>query len=135
MIGSRVMMTDSSSLPNNRRVAYFSMEIALRPDLPTYSGGLGVLAGDMLRSAADLAVPIVGVTLVTGKATSGSGSTIREISRRSRPLEAGRSARASDFGLSLELARPARPGPGLAIHPDRHFGCDRAGLFARHRSA
>ncbi|MBZ5674568.1 MAG: alpha-glucan family phosphorylase [Acidobacteriia bacterium] len=60
-------MTDSSSLPNERRVAYFSMEIALRPDLPTYSGGLGVLAGDMLRSAADLAVPIVGVTLVYRK--------------------------------------------------------------------
>lgn len=65
-------MTDSSSLPNDslpsgRRVAYFSMEIALRPDLPTYSGGLGVLAGDMLRSAADLAVPIVGVTLVYRK--------------------------------------------------------------------
>jgi len=43
------------------------MEIALRPDLPTYSGGLGVLAGDMLRSAADLAVPLVGVTLVYRK--------------------------------------------------------------------
>jgi starch phosphorylase len=43
------------------------MEIALRPDLPTYSGGLGVLAGDMLRSAADLAVPLVGITLVYRK--------------------------------------------------------------------
>jgi glycogen phosphorylase len=60
-------MTDSSSLPNDRRVAYFSMEIALRPELPTYSGGLGILAGDMLRSAADLGVPIVGVTLVYRK--------------------------------------------------------------------
>ena len=60
-------MTDSSSLPNDRRVAYFSMEIALRPDLPTYAGGLGVLAGDMLRSAADLGVPLVGVTLVHRK--------------------------------------------------------------------
>ena len=45
-------------------VAYFSMEIALDPLLPTYSGGLGVLAGDMLRSAADLGVPLVGITLV-----------------------------------------------------------------------
>ncbi len=45
------------------RVAYFSMEIALEPALPTYSGGLGVLAGDTLRSAADLALPVVGVTL------------------------------------------------------------------------
>lgn len=47
------------------RVAYFSMEIALRSEIPTYAGGLGVLAGDTLRSAADLAVPLVGVTLVS----------------------------------------------------------------------
>ncbi len=39
------------------------MEIALEQALPTYSGGLGVLAGDTLRSAADLALPVVGVTL------------------------------------------------------------------------
>ncbi len=49
------------------RIAYFSMEIALDPELPTYSGGLGILAGDTLRSAADLGVPIVGVTLVHHK--------------------------------------------------------------------
>lgn len=48
-----------------RRVAYFSMEIALRSEIPTYSGGLGVLAGDTLRSAADLRVPLVGVTLAS----------------------------------------------------------------------
>jgi glycogen phosphorylase len=47
------------------RFAYFSMEIALRPEIPTYSGGLGVLAGDTLRSAADLALPLVAVTLVS----------------------------------------------------------------------
>ncbi len=45
------------------RIAYFSMEIALEQALPTYSGGLGVLAGDTLRSAADLGLPAVGVTL------------------------------------------------------------------------
>jgi starch phosphorylase len=45
------------------RIAYFSMEIALTSDIPTYSGGLGVLAGDTRRSAADLGVPLVGVTL------------------------------------------------------------------------
>ena len=48
----------------SRRIAYFSMEMALDERLPTYSGGLGILAGDMLRSCADLGVPIVGVTLV-----------------------------------------------------------------------
>ncbi len=45
-------------------VAYFSMEIALDSAIPTYSGGLGVLAGDTLRSAADLALPLVGISLL-----------------------------------------------------------------------
>jgi starch phosphorylase len=44
-------------------VAYFSMEIAILPEMNTYSGGLGVLAGDTLRAAADLSIPLVGVTL------------------------------------------------------------------------
>ncbi|HVN46899.1 MAG TPA: alpha-glucan family phosphorylase [Steroidobacteraceae bacterium] len=47
------------------RVAYFSMEIALRSEVPTYAGGLGVLAGDTLRAAADLSLPLVAVTLVS----------------------------------------------------------------------
>ena len=46
------------------RIAYFSMEIAVDPDVPTYSGGLGMLAGDTIRSAADLHVPMVAVTLL-----------------------------------------------------------------------
>jgi starch phosphorylase len=48
----------------SRAVAYFSMEIALSPALPTYSGGLGMLAGDTLRSAADNAASMVAVSLV-----------------------------------------------------------------------
>jgi glycogen phosphorylase len=48
-------------------VAYFSMEICLDQTLPTYSGGLGVLAGDTLRSAADLNVPMIAVTLLHRK--------------------------------------------------------------------
>ena len=48
-------------------IAYFSMEICLEQALPTYSGGLGVLAGDTLRSAADLKLPVVGVTLLHRK--------------------------------------------------------------------
>lgn len=44
--------------------AYFSMEIALRNDIPTFSGGLGVLAGDTIKSFADLAAPVVAVTLI-----------------------------------------------------------------------
>src|SRR5579883_1859374 len=45
-------------------VAYFSMEIGLDPSMPTYAGGLGVLAGDTIRSAADLEMPMVAVTLL-----------------------------------------------------------------------
>lgn len=50
-----------------RFAAYFSMEIALDPAMPTYSGGLGILAGDFLRSAADENVPLVGITLLQRK--------------------------------------------------------------------
>jgi len=48
----------------NQTVAYFSMEIGIDNSLHTYSGGLGVLAGDSLRAAADLNVPLVGLTLI-----------------------------------------------------------------------
>lgn len=48
----------------SRTIAYFSMEIALEPEMPTYSGGLGALAGDTIRSAADLELPMVAVTLL-----------------------------------------------------------------------
>ncbi|MCA9580943.1 MAG: alpha-glucan family phosphorylase [Myxococcales bacterium] len=51
----------------NRQVAYFTMEIALENRLPTYCGGLGVLAGDTIRSMADLGVPAVAVTLLHRK--------------------------------------------------------------------
>ncbi len=60
-------MTESLVQENSPRIAYFSMEIAIEADIPTYSGGLGVLAGDTLRSAADLGIPVVGVTLVHRK--------------------------------------------------------------------
>ncbi len=46
-------------------IAYFSMEIAIQPEMHTYSGGLGVLSGDTVRSCADLEIPIVFVTLVS----------------------------------------------------------------------
>ena len=48
-------------------IAYFSMEIGLDAAMPTYSGGLGVLAGDSLRAAADLGLPMVGVSLLHRK--------------------------------------------------------------------
>jgi starch phosphorylase len=57
----------SVSFPKSGQIAYFSMEIAISPGMPTYSGGLGVLAGDTLRSAADLGAPIVAFTLLHRK--------------------------------------------------------------------
>src|SRR2546425_6764035 len=50
-----------------RLVAYFSMEIALENAMPSYSGGLGVLAGDTIRAAADLRLPMVAVSLLYRK--------------------------------------------------------------------
>ena len=65
-----VRSKESSSLgvsSEHGSIAYFSMEIAVSPLMPTYSGGLGVLAGDTLRSAADAGLPLAAVTLVHHK--------------------------------------------------------------------
>lgn len=64
------------------RVAYFSMEIALRNGIPTYAGGLGVLAGDTVRAAADLTLPLVAVSLV-----SRAGYFRQEIDPQGRQVE------------------------------------------------
>ncbi|HEU4339975.1 MAG TPA: alpha-glucan family phosphorylase, partial [Candidatus Binatia bacterium] len=48
-------------------IAYFTMDVAIDPAIPTYSGGLGVLSGDMIRSAADFGLPFVAVTLLYRK--------------------------------------------------------------------
>lgn len=50
-----------------RSIAYFSMEMGIDSRIPTYSGGLGVLAGDTVRACADLKVPIVAVTILYEK--------------------------------------------------------------------
>jgi starch phosphorylase len=55
------------NIEERRSVAYFSMEIGIDERICTYSGGLGVLAGDTIRSAADLEVPMVAVTLLYRK--------------------------------------------------------------------
>lgn len=52
---------------SQRRIAYFSMEVAVGREMHTYSGGLGVLAGDTVKAAADLRVPMVGVSLLSRK--------------------------------------------------------------------
>jgi starch phosphorylase len=72
------------TFPVSGLVAYFSMEIAINPSMPTYSGGLGMLAGDTLRSAADLGVPLVAFTLAHRKGyfqqhLNGSGEQSEEV--------------------------------------------------------
>ncbi len=61
-------MVFNTGLPSDALiVAYFSMEIGLETDIPTYSGGLGILAGDTVRAAADLGLPMAAVTLLYRK--------------------------------------------------------------------
>src|SRR5689334_21086580 len=65
--GSTDMAESALRTPTGSVVAYFSMEIGLITSMPTYSGGLGVLAGDTLRAAADLGVPMAAMTLLYRK--------------------------------------------------------------------
>jgi len=60
-----MLLNGNNERARDPRIAYFSMEIGLENGIPTYSGGLGVLAGDTIRSAADLDLPMVAVTLVS----------------------------------------------------------------------
>jgi starch phosphorylase len=55
------------SFVHGPRVAYFSMEIGVASNMPTYSGGLGVLAGDVIRSSADLRLPLIAVSQISKK--------------------------------------------------------------------
>ena len=64
-------------------IAYFSMELAIRPEMRSYAGGLGILAGDTARSCADLELPVVFVTLV-----SRAGYFRQTIDRDGRQVEA-----------------------------------------------
>lgn len=79
------------------RVAYFSMEIALRNEMPTYAGGLGILAGDTVRSAADLGLPMVAVSLV-----SRSGYFCQQIDAQGRQIDRPDPWEPSKFARSLE---------------------------------
>jgi glycogen phosphorylase len=62
-------LTISGNIPVSslNTVAYFSMEVGLDSAMPTYSGGLGVLAGDTLRTAADMGLPMICISLLNRK--------------------------------------------------------------------
>jgi starch phosphorylase len=78
------------------RIAYFSMEIALRPEMHTYSGGLGVLAGDTVKSCADLDLPMVFVTLLCRR-----GYLRQEIDSEGRQIEHEDPWNPADFAAPL----------------------------------
>ena len=61
------MSISSEDVKHRSTIAYFCMEVGLDPGMPTYAGGLGMLAGDTLSAAADLGVPMVGLTLLHRK--------------------------------------------------------------------
>jgi len=58
-------MDELEGVLKGQKIAYFSMEIGLTSEIPTYAGGLGTLAGDAIRSSADLKLPLVAVTLIS----------------------------------------------------------------------
>lgn len=64
------------------KIAYFSMEIGIKNEIPTYSGGLGILAGDTIKSSADLGLPLVAVTILSRK-----GYFRQEIDERGNQIE------------------------------------------------
>ena len=85
--------TEKNPNPNGKpKIAYFSMEIGIDEHIPTYSGGLGILAGDTLKSCADLNVPIVGVTLL-----SEHGYFYQKIDRDGNQLELPINFNINDF--------------------------------------
>ncbi len=99
------------------QIAYLSMEIALEPRIPTYAGGLGVLAGDTLRSAADLGLPMVAVTLVHRH-----GYFAQELDAQGRQLERPEhwdpDARMERVGAGLSLPLAGR---NIAVRAYRSF--------------
>ncbi len=61
------MLKEIKELTSEPKIAYFTMEIGLSDEIPTFSGGLGILAADAVRSAADLGIPLIAVTLLNHK--------------------------------------------------------------------
>src|SRR5580658_10890554 len=98
---AREMSTHANSV--KRFVAYFSMEIALENAMPSYSGGLGVLAGDTVRAAADIKLPMVAVSLLYRK-----GYFTQRLAEDGTQTEEPAVWRVADF-LKEEAARVSVP--------------------------
>src|SRR5436309_3421089 len=107
------LMIDVTPSLRATRIAYFSMEIGIRPEMHTYSGGLGILAGDAARSAADLGLPMVFVTLA-----SRSGYLRQEIDSQGAQIDSPDPWNPEDYTLAVRAQIAARTrGPD---HPPGH---------------
>lgn len=91
------------------RIALFSMEIGIDHKMPTYGGGLGILAGDILRSCADMSVPIVAVTLAINK-----GSLFQRLDDDGNQIELPTDWRIDDF-TTLMAPRVSVPIEGREV--------------------
>ena len=110
------------------------MEIAIHPAMPTYSGGLGVLAGDTLRSAADLGVPLVAFSLLHRKGyfqqhLDATGVQTEEVQPWNPADFCTEEAGAGDGGDR----RPDGDGARVALRPDGAVRARGADLSAGHR--
>jgi starch phosphorylase len=63
-LSARTWFADQYAEQSDLKIAYFSAEFGIHESVPVYSGGLGVLAGDHLKSASDLGLPLMGVSLM-----------------------------------------------------------------------
>lgn len=77
---------------HDKQIVYFTMEVALDPEMNTYSGGLGVLAGDTMKSFADLGIPTLGVTQINEE-----GYCDQKIDEEGNQIDAAESWNPSDF--------------------------------------
>lgn len=85
-------------MSQNALVAYLSMEIGLDPGMPTYAGGLGILAGDTVRSCADLGIDMVAVTLLHRR-----GHFHQSLSELGKQAEAAVEWRVESFAERVEV--------------------------------
>ena len=117
-------------------VAYFSMEVGVANHLPTFSGGLGVLAGDTLKAAADLGVPMIGVTLLHRRGyfrqkLEASGRQLEEdlvwnVAEHLTPTVAAATVHVANRAVKVSAWRHDIKGAGGHVVPLYFLDCDHA---------
>ncbi len=104
-----------------RPVAYFSAEFGVHESLPVYSGGLGILAGDHIKSASDLGVPLVGVGLFYGQ-----GYFRQRLDRNGWQREEYMKTDVSQLAMEVAIGKNGRP---VVVQVDTRHGSIRAKVW------